>query len=140
MVRISDPLIIISAIAFFLMTAVKQFPKPKLQFWSPTSDWKYKNEYKIYKIVKESGLKDFNIANLAYDTMALAPKYLLIRDNILFNKDDYYHNKYLFVVSRGQNYEKDPAYEVATFKPRKIIKEWEINKTYTMYLLERLDE
>lgn len=124
----------------FSVTAIKQFPKPKLQFWAPTEDWKYENEYKIYQIVKEANVNNFNIANLAYDTLSLAPKYLLKRDNIVFNEDDYYGNQYLFVVSRGNSYETDPAYEVATFKPRRLVKKWKLNKTYDVYLLERIKE
>ena len=43
---------------------------------------------------------------------------------VLINYDDYYNNKYLFVISENDKYLSNPAYEVATFKHYKLLKQW----------------
>ncbi len=66
-------------------------------------------------------------------------KYLLKRDNVSINYEDYYHNKYLFVIKKTNTNVYDTlSYEVAFFKPSKILKTWTINNHYKLYLLERL--
>ncbi len=101
-------------------------------------DWNYLNEEKVYKIIRNENITNYNIVNLGYDTVAVVQKYLHRKDGIRYNFEDYYNNKYLFVVSKYKNFMENPAYEVNTFKPSRIVKKWEINNTYKLYLLERL--
>lgn len=126
--------LIIGLYAFWL-----NLPKPPHAFWAPTSPWNYLSEKRIYEIIRSTDIKsDFNIANLAYyDTPAIVIKYFLKRDGYQIDYSDYYRNKYLFVVSEGDKYLVNPAYEIATFKPRKIINQWKINERFDLYLLER---
>lgn len=114
-------------------------PKPKTAFWSSSENWNYPAEYTAYQIIKEQNLKDFNVSNLAYDTLAQVPKYLLQRDNVQINYVDYYHNRYLFVIedNKKKDFMSDPAYEVASFRPYTTLKAWKINDYYSMYLVER---
>ncbi len=114
-------------------------PKPQTAFWSAAENWNYPAEYRVYQIIKEKNLKDYNVSNLGYDTLALVPKYLLKRDNVNINYEDYYHNHYLFVVEekKKQDFMSDPAYEVGTFRPYTTLKQWKINDYYNMYLVER---
>ena len=60
------------------------------------------------------------------------------RDGLNINFNDYYNNKYLFVVYKDDTYMSDLAYEVNSFKPNKELKRWKINEKYNMYLLERI--
>ncbi|MBI3366084.1 glycosyltransferase family 39 protein [Candidatus Roizmanbacteria bacterium] len=86
-------------------------------------DWYYKDELKTYKIIKGNlpTIKDFNIFEF-YVATATLPKYFLKKDNIQINFDDYYHNKYLYVVYKNESFTEDPAYEVHSFKPFKIVR------------------
>jgi len=139
--NLSYRLIIFFAVILAVYSFIVYLPKPDHAFWAPADPWNYLNEKKIYEIIRSTGIKkDFNVANLAYyDTPAIVAKYFLKRDYYRIDYGDYYSNKYLFVISEGDNYLGNPAYEVGTFKPHKIVKKWVINKRYDMLLLERLD-
>lgn len=50
------------------------------------------------------------------------------RDGLNINFNDYYNNKYLFVVYKDDTYMSDLAYEVNSFKPNKELKRWKINE------------
>lgn len=100
-------------------------------------DWNYIMEIKTHEIIKSQHLKNYNIVNLGYDSVAVVQKYLLIKDNINGDFDDYYHNEYLFLITDGQNYMKNPAYEINTFQPNSIVSSWPLNRTYRLILLKR---
>jgi len=124
---------------FVILLGVSLFryiPIPKEAF-GMAKNWNYLEEKKVNGIIRKENLKNYNIVNLGYDTLATAQKYLLKRDNIDMSYEDYYHNKYLFVITYPQDYMKNPAYEINTFTPSKKIKQWKINERYTMYLLQR---
>lgn len=131
-------LLIFAGIMFLYATAL-YIPRPIHAFWAPASPWNYLVEKKIYETIKSTGMtKNFNVANLAYyDTPAVVIKYFMKRDGYTINYEDYYQNKYLFVVSEGQKYLTNPSYEVAMFKPHKFLEQWKINERYTLFLLER---
>ncbi len=130
---------LILIVGLILWSSFSYFPKPKTAFWAATENWNYPAEYKVYSIIKKQNLKDYNVSNLGYDTLATVPKYLLRRDNIKIDYDDYWHEKYLFVIeeSKKKDFMSDPAYEVASFRPYKTLKTWQINEYYNMYLVER---
>lgn len=130
-------LLIVLAIAIYDLFIYS--PKPKTAFWSASENWNYPAEDRVYQIIKKENLKDYNVSNLAYDTLATVPKYLLKRDSVEINYDDYYHNRYLFVIedNKKKDFMSDPAYEVASFRPYTTLKSWEINDFYNMYLVER---
>ncbi len=102
--------------------------------------WYYRNELKTYEIIKSNLLtiKDFNVFEFYVATGTL-PKYFLKKNNIRINFDDYYHNKYLYVVYKDESFTEDPAYEVHSFKPFKIVRVWKMNSSYNLYLLERVE-
>ena len=127
------------AIILFGWTALVNFPKPDQATLSPNSFWSYPDEYHAYQIIKSQNLKDYNVANLAYyNTESFVIKFLLKRENVVINYDDYFHNKYLFVIKRSNTRIFDTlSYEVAIFKPSKVLKTWKLNDHYMMYLLKR---
>lgn len=139
--RFSNGLIVFFAFVIGIYSFYLYSPIPEHAFWAPTTPWNYLAEKKIYDIIRSTRLKtDFNVANLAYyDTRSIVVKYFMKRDGYEINYDDYYGNKYLFVVSEGKKYLSNPSYEVATFKPNKILAQWNINGRYNMVLLERLN-
>lgn len=106
---------------------------------SSPKGWYYEDDIEVYNIIKSNlgTYEDVNIFSF-YDATGNAPKYFLKLDQILLDYDDYYHNKYLYVIYKDDQFMKNDAYEVASFSPSKIIKTWKINPTYTLYLLERL--
>ncbi len=136
------PYIYIWIVAFCLSlySLIIYMPKPTHAYWASTTPWNYLAEKRIYDIIRSTGLKkDFNVANLAYyDTPSVVIKYFMKRDGYQINYDDYYKNKYLFVVTEGNKYLVNPSYEIATFKPHKILNKWPINSKYSLLLLERL--
>lgn len=104
-------------------------------------NWYYNDDIKVYQIVKQNlkAIADFNVFEF-YTSTGTTVKYFLKRDNVKINYDDYYHNPYLYVVYKNDQFMKDPAYEVATFSPSKIIQTWKINPYYNLYLLQRLPQ
>lgn len=128
------------AVTLFTWSAVINFQKPQTAFWSYAPNWQYRDEYKIYEIIKSKNLKEYNVANLTYyNTKASVIKYLLKRDQVDINYEDYYSNKYLFAVKASDTELYDTlSYEVAFFKPAKLLNKWELNEHYNLYLLERL--
>ncbi len=138
--KIPTSYIVVAAIMLYGYALLLYIPRPLHAFWAPASPWNYLTEKKIYDTIRSTGIThDFNIANLAYyDTPAVVVKYFLKRDGFNINYDDYYTNKYLFVISEDSKYLTNPSYEIATFKPRKILQTWQINNTFNMFLLERM--
>lgn len=137
--KISFKVILVVGIMFFTYAFLIYHKKPPQSFWAPGKFWNYPMEEKAYQIIKETAIKkDFNVADLSYyNTTAAVIKYLLKRDNYQINYDDYYQNRYLFVISHKDDYEKTLSYEVAFFKPRKMIKRWLLNDYYSLYLFQR---
>ncbi len=134
--KINSVFVIWLFVILLFVSLVRYIPNPKGAF-GMTKDWNYLYEKKVYEIIRKENLKNYNIVNLGYDTVATVQKYFHLRDKIPGDWDDYYHNKYLFVVTYPQDYMKNPAYEINTFIPSKKIKEWRLNNHYFMYLLER---
>lgn len=101
--------------------------------------WYYEDDLEVYGIVKKNldTYQDVNIFSF-YDATGNAPKYYLKLDNIQLDYDDYYRNKYLYVIYPDDQFMKNAAYEVASFTPSKIVTTWKINSLYNLYLLERL--
>lgn len=123
-------------IILFIWSLILYLPKPA-QGFRAAKNWSYLDEEKAYKIIQEQNLTNFNIVNLAYDTLATVQKYLLKRDLYNIDFDNYRDNKFLYIVNSDANFMNNPAYEVNTFKPSSIIRQWPINAYYTLYLLKR---
>ncbi len=134
--------IILFGIIFFSIALLKNLPQPKQAFWAPAKNWEYYQQEKAYQIIKNQNIKaNFNIADLSYyNTKAAVIKYFLIRDNYQIDYEDYYNNRYLYVISKNDDYEKTLSYEVAFFKPRRLIKKWYLGDNYYLYLFERINE
>lgn len=135
--KISTRLLITITIILFVVDLFMYAPSPAHGF-GMAADWNYPSEKKVNDIIRQENRINYNIANLAYNAVSAVQKYLLKKDGVVIDFDDYYHNKYLFVVSREENFMTDPAYEINTFVPSKRLKKWKINETYSLYLLERL--
>ena len=127
-------------LVLFTWSAVLNFQKPSTAFWSYAPNWNYTDTEKVYQIIKAENLKDYNVADLTYyNTKASTIKFLLKRDNVDINYEDYYHNKYLFVEKANNTKFNDTlSYEVAFLKPVKLLHTWKINDYYNLYLLKRL--
>jgi hypothetical protein len=122
-------LLFITGLYYVTITAkTKNYPK----------NWHYKDELRVYNIIKKNldKIKNFNIFEF-YVATGTTQKYFLKRDNIKINFNDYYNNNYLYVVYKDKNFWRDPAYEVNSFKPYKILNVWKINNYYNLYLLNR---
>lgn len=137
--KIPGTLIYVFIILLGIYSFIHFYPQPKTAFWASTEGWNYLTEQKIYDIIKKTEIKtNFNVINQAYDNKAIVTKYFLKRDYYDIDYDDYYHNKYVFVICKKDNYKTDPAYEIANFQPNKVLNFWKINSIYNMYLLQRL--
>ena len=125
-------------IAFLLFIDLLIYiPKPTHGF-GMVENWNYSDELKSHEIIKSSDIENYNIANLTYNTTAEVQKYLLLIDGIDGYFDDYYSNKYLFVITNKDDYQNDPAYEISNFKPHRVNEVWEIDEYNELILLERL--
>ncbi len=102
------------------------------------TNWSYEDELKAYSIIRDSKLTNFNISAF-YNAKATSQKYFLKRDHIISNFDDYKSNQYLFVIYyRNEDFLKNRAYEMNTFKPSKVIQRWPLNDTYDLILAQRV--
>ncbi|OGD08726.1 hypothetical protein A2397_04165 [Candidatus Amesbacteria bacterium RIFOXYB1_FULL_44_23] len=101
------------------------------------NDWDYSSEAIVHELIMKEGLTDFNVVNLVYDTKAATQKFLLKKDGIQINEEDYFQNAYLFVIGPPKTALSDPAYEVATFKPALVLKRWRINQKFDLFLLKK---
>ena len=136
---LSRSLLILLTILLLTIDLYLYLPKPK-QAFGMAKNWNFLLEKKAYEIIKKENLKNFNVVNLIYDNLSVVIKYQMRRDNYLINFDDYYHNKYLFVIDKNEaNISKNPAYEIKTFFPRKKLKQWKLNDSYNLYLFERIE-
>lgn len=134
---LNKKLLIVLGAIFFIVDLFKYLPQPKTAF-GMGQNWNYLMEKKAFEIIKKEHLKNFNIVNHIYDNKAVVIKYHLKLDHYDLDYDDYYHNKYLFVISSTDKIFKDPAYEINTFQPNKKLKQWKLNDTYNLYLFRRL--
>lgn len=101
-------------------------------------NWSYPDELKSYNLIQAENIESYNVTNLRYDTLAQTQKYLHKKDNLSENITDYWETTKLFVIAlKSKDINSDPAYEVQVIKPYKVLKEWEINQYYKMYLLEK---
>lgn len=129
--------IIVVGIILVSYNLYRLVPSPTHAF-GMVHDWNYSYELKAHEIISKEHLKNYNIVNLGYDTLAQTQKYLLKIDGVKENFDDYYHNTYLFVITDEKEYMHNPAYEVNTFTPSKVVKKWNINSRYMMFLLKKI--
>jgi len=138
--KIKWKVVVMLGIFLFFIALFKNIKKPNQSYWAPAKGWKYSMEEKAYKIIKEKSIKNnFNVADLSYyNTKAAVIKYFLKRDGFLINFDDYYKNRYLYVISKNEEYQNALSYEVAFFKPRKLIKRWYLENNFYLYLFERI--
>ena len=134
---ISYVLIIITVMVLIILDTYIYFPKPSHGF-GMSPNWNYLMEKKAYEIIKKQNVKNFNIVNHIYDNLSIVIKFHLKKDGVKMNYDDYYHNEYLYVISKNEDIFKDPAYELNTFVPNKLIKNWKLNDTYNLYLFKRI--
>lgn len=122
--------------ALLMLSIVLYYRKPSNGF-GMANDWNYLDEKKVYEIIKTDNRTGYNIANLVYDTLASAQKFLQEKDN---HRIDYYNynTRYLYVISPNFNFLKNGPYEVSTFNPSRIISIWNINDKYNLYLLQKM--
>ena len=135
---ISYFLIITVAIILIIFDAFIYLPKP-LHGFGMSPNWNYLIEKKTYEIIKTQNVKNYNIVNHIYDNLSMVIKFHLKKDGVKMNYEDYYHNDYLYVISKNTDVFKDPAYELNTFVPNKLIKSWELNEVYNLYLFKRIE-
>ncbi len=133
---LTNKLVIIFSVLLLVLDLFLYLPTPSHAF-GMNNNWNYLMEKKAYQIIKKEGLKNFNVVNLIYDNRSVVIKYHLHLDNYPIDYDDYYHNKYVFVVNHDENIFNNPAYEVKTFTPHKKLKSWKLNDFYNLYLFER---
>ena len=91
-----------------------------------------------YEIIKTQNVKNYNIVNHIYDNLSVVIKFHLRKDEVKINYDDYYHNDHLYVISKSEYVFEDPAYELNTFIPNKLVGRWKLNETYNLYLFKRI--
>jgi hypothetical protein len=101
-------------------------------------DWSYDDELKVYNIIKNSTITNYNISSF-YNATATTQKYFLKRDEIRINFDDYRSNKYLYVIYyKDIDFRTNRAYEMNTFNPSMVINKWSINDKYDLILSQRI--
>jgi len=139
-IKVFNIFLLLLFVVLIIFAAQITLIRPATAFWSPVQNWNYLADIKAYNIIKSQNLVNFNVTNQPTDSLALNQKYLLQRDNVKINYDDYWNEKYLFVIDKAgkKNFMDNPGYEVKTFRPLRLLKTWKINNYYNIYLVERL--
>lgn len=135
--KLSWTVLILIVVALGVWSFTKFLPTPTHGF-RMADDWNYLDEAKVHEIIKQENIEEFNVMNLAYDTLAEVQKYLLKKDNIEIDYYNYNTNNYLFIITDRTDFMDDAAYEIKTFKPFVIEKEWTINNRYKLYRVKRV--
>jgi len=134
--RITNKLLVITGSVLIIWALIKYLPSPSHAFGT-ANDWNVGMELKVNALINKNKRESYNIVNLSYDTVAAVQKYLLTISHKELKPDEYYHNEYLFVVAGStQDMDRSKSYEMAFFTPRKIMQEWKLNGTHTLYLLQ----
>ncbi len=134
---IANKVLFVSCFLLLILDIFLYLPVPTSGF-GMSKNWNYPSEKKAFEIIKKQNIKNYNIANIIYDNKAVVIKYLMKREGIIIDYDNYYQNKYLYVISVNEKIiNNNPAYEVKTFVPRKKIEQWKLNEYYNLYLFER---
>lgn len=124
-------------ILLFILASERYIMQKPSGAFGMAKNWNIQYEKQVFDIVTSQNVSNYNVINLGYDTVATVQKYLMKTNGVVINYDDYYTNEYLFVITKDIDYMNDPAYEINTFKPSIIVREWEINPTYKLILLQR---
>lgn len=120
----------------FALSLFKVSSKPTHGF-GMSANWNYPLELKANEIIRSSKIRDYNVANLIYNTKASVQKYLLKIHNVNIDEENYTTNTYLFIITDRAEPLSDPAYEVNWFKPSTLIQDWNLNDQYFLYLFKR---
>lgn len=136
--KVFRPKIILTASIILLIWSISIYSQKPSHGYGMTENWNYLDEDKAHKIIVNQNLENYNIVNLIYNTDAMVQKYLLKKDGIEIDFDNYKSNHYLFVLCEGDKYVREEAYEVKYFKPIRLLKTWIINSKYNLYLLEKV--
>jgi len=131
------PHILTGIIVILSVTSFVTYILPPSHAFGMKDSWNFIYEKKANDIIMSQDTLNYNIVHQGYDTVATVQKFLLKTKGVSIDYDDYYHNKYLYIISDRKDYMDDPAYEVATFKPSIEIKNWKINNKYILYLRSR---
>lgn len=105
--------------------------------------WSYLDELEahqeIVKTVQAQKLQNYAIAATLYETTASVQYYLLITQGVVGWTKDYYHNQYLFVLSKKSDLrlETEKAYELAGFQKSQLLEKHEIGKHGWLFLYQR---
>lgn len=119
-----------------LLSLTKISSKPTRGF-GMSANWNYLMELKANEIIRSNNVRDYNVANLIYNTKASVQKYLLKINGENIDEENYTTNKYLYIITDKDDPLNDPAYEVNWFKPSTLIHDWDLNNQYHLYLFRR---
>lgn len=124
-------------ILLVIYSGIRYSAKPQEAF-GMAPHWNVTLEQRASDIIRTSGVNNYNVVNMGYDTVSMVQKYYLVTNNVSGDWENYYDNEYLFIISRiGHDYMKDPAYEVNTFIPSRIIEKWKLSDQYELVLRRR---
>lgn len=130
--RLTGLLLILLLVSLFIY-----LPAPKSGF-RMSENWNYRDEQKTFEIIKSENLRDFRVTNLIYDTQAYVQRYLITKENLDVDFENFSQNKYLFVLAdKSKDLNSDPAPEITGIKPFEITKNWQIHGSNYLYLLRR---
>ena len=135
-IKINWIVVLVFGLILSTICLIKVVNVPKNGF-GMAKDWNYIQEYKVFEVIKNNNLGNYNVANLIYNTKASVQKYLMKIDGINIDEENYRTNDFLYVITDQTNPLEDPAYEVNWFKPAKLIQSWKINESYSLYLFKR---
>ncbi len=138
--RINNSHLVLLFLGLVVLFFVQIFPSSNTAF-GMSKNWNYPSEKKVFETIINSGIaSDYNVTNLVYDSRATTIKYLLKRADVQIDYDDYYQNKFLFVVDQDERFINNEAYEINNFRPFRIVDVWVINDVYKLFFLERISE
>ncbi len=120
-----------------LCTSILFFTQKPSHAFGMVPDWNVIDEIKVVEIIRNEQQTNFAVVNLAYETKASVMYFLLHKENVQGSTSNYNENDALFIIGKPEDRARTQAYEVRNFEGIKPSKEWTINETYRLYLLEK---
>jgi hypothetical protein len=135
--KLNDRVIWLCGAILITWSLIMTVHQPSHAFGMP-AHWNLLKEQRAAAIIEGQHLENFRVINLVYDTKAAVQTYLLIKNGVKQEYEDYINEDYLFVVSDEAELGRTQAYEFTTFSPKELKQTWTLDtQGHNLYLFQR---
>lgn len=128
-------------ISIFIFYSLRLITTPSTSGYTMPEGWNFPGYQKVSKIIVEENVDDFNVVSLLSGDMRDYPlRFLLtVSYHPPLPVEQYPQSLNLFVLAReNQLIINNPVWEISSFCPCQITKEWVIQNKIKLYLLKKI--